>query len=65
MFLDEISDNIDSLLQIDHYGAIDKTNTKTLIYYGIKYVSEVFILQIDTTIGGQVIKYGEISVLEA
>ena len=52
---------MDYLLKTVTYGAINKTDTKTMGYYIIKYVSGIFKLQEDTTIYNQVSKPGNIS----
>ena len=51
VFIDGISDNIKYLV----YGTMNTTYASTLIFYVVKYISEDYILQEDTTC------YGEIS----
>ena len=38
-----------SLVQSGKYGAINTTKTLTMVYYVIKFVSEAYTLQYDTT----------------
>ena len=42
-----------SLAQSGKYGAINTTDTMSMGYYGIKFVSEAYSLQDDTTCGGK------------
>ena len=53
--LDGISENMDSLVQPDKYGAINTTEKSTMGYYVIKFVSEAYSLQKVTTCDGQII----------
>ena len=45
LVLDGISENMDSLVQLGKYGAIDAAYKTTMGYYMIKYVYEPYILQ--------------------
>ena len=47
--LDGIGDNMTSLVQSGKYEAINTTDTSTIIYYAISFVSETYTLQEDTT----------------
>ena len=60
--LDVISDNIASLVQYNKYGAINIAYTTTNGYYVIKFISEAYTLQNNTTIHGQIISTGELVV---
>ena len=67
--LDGINDNMDFLAQ---YGAINSVYRTTMGYYVIKYLPEIYILQEDQTICGQVsnadelvVKYEYLSVMKA
>ena len=55
---------MDSLVQTCKYGAINTNDTKTMRYYVVKYVSDTFTLQEDTTIDCQVNKSIELSIRE-
>ena len=55
---------MDSLLQTGNHGSFNTNYTKIIRCYGIKYLSEVFTLQEDKTIDGQVSKYSELAVWE-
>ena len=61
-FLDVISNHMASLVQNGRYGAMNTTDTSTMRYYVIKFVSETYILQEDTTCNGKIISSGEIVV---
>ena len=50
-----ISDNMSSLVQYGKYGSMNTTNTSTMGYYVIKFVSDAYTLQYDTTCEGQLI----------
>ena len=54
VFLDGISENMNSLVRCDNYGAINTTNTSTMEYYSIKLVSEEYSLQYDTICNGKI-----------
>ena len=58
VFLDGISDNIASLLQLDQYDATNESYPTTMGYYVIKYLSEPYKLQENRTIYGKVSKAG-------
>ena len=60
VFLDGISDNITSLVQSGNYGAMNTTDTSTMGYCVIKFVSEAYTLQEETTCDGQIISAGEL-----
>ena len=49
-----------SLVKTVKYGAVNETDTKTIGYYDIKYISDTFILQEYITIDVQVRKYVEL-----
>ena len=53
---------MDSLVQSGKYGAINKTDTSTMRYYVIKFVSEAYTLQEETTCNGKIISSGELVV---
>ena len=57
---DEISDNMASLFQSGMYGAINTDETTKNGFYVIQFISEVYALQKNTIIGGQVISDGEL-----
>ena len=50
------------LFESGKYGAINTTDTSTNDFYVIMFTSEVYILHDNTTIGGQIITYGELIV---
>ena len=50
-----ISDNMASLVQYINYGPMNTTYTSSMGYYLIKFVSESYTLQDDTTWDGQLI----------
>ena len=58
--LDGISENMSSLVQSGNYGAMNTTDTWTTGYYVIKFVSEAYNLQCDTTWDGKMISAGEL-----
>ena len=60
--LDGISDNMASLIKYGNYGYINTTGTSTMGYYVIKFVSETYTLQEDTTCEVQIISSGELVV---
>ena len=60
VFLDGISDNMASLVQSGKYVVINTTDTSTMGYYVIKFVTEAYTLQYDTTCDVQIISAGEI-----
>ena len=49
VLLDVISENIAELAQTSNYGAINKTLTTDMGYYVIKFFSEAYTIQEDTT----------------
>ena len=49
-----------SLVQYDKYGALNKDDTTTNVYYVIKFISEAYTLQNNTTIEGKIISAGEL-----
>ena len=51
-----------SLVKLDMYDAINTDDTKTNELYAIKFVSDAYTLQSNTTIDGQVISVGELFV---
>ena len=53
-----------SLVQSSKYGAID-TNEKSInVYYVIKFISQEYIVQNNTTIDEHILNYGELVVKE-
>ena len=60
--LDGIIENMASLVQSGMYSAIDTDDTTTNGFYVIKLLSDVYKLQDNTTIDGQVIYAGELVV---
>ena len=62
VFLDVIGYNKASLDQYGKYGTINTTETPTKIYYVIKFFSEAYTLQDDTTCDGQISSDGELIV---
>ena len=60
--LERISDDMASLVQLVKRGAINSSETTTMGYYGIKYLSETYTLQEDQTTDGQVNNAGKILV---
>ena len=60
--LDGISDIMSALVQNGKYGAINTTNTTTMGYYVIKFLSEAYTLQEDRLCDGKTSTYGEIVV---
>ena len=62
VFLDGISDNMDSLVQSGMHGAINTDDTKINGLYVIIFTSEAYTLQNNTKIYGQVISAGELFV---
>ena len=60
--LDEISDNVASLVESGKYGAINTTDTSTNVFYIIMFTSGAYTLQENTTIDGQIITDGELVV---
>ena len=59
---DRISDNLASSFQSDKYGAINTADTTPNGYYVIKFISEAYSLQKNTTIDGKIISVGELVV---
>ena len=57
-----ISENMASLVQSCKYGAINTHDTTTNEFYVIKFISEAYTLQNNTTIDGQFISAGELVV---
>ena len=53
---------MDALLQTDKYGAINTIDTTTMGYYVIKFVSESYTLQEETTCDVIIINSGELVV---
>ena len=51
-----------SLSQYGKYGTTNTTDTSTMGYYAIKFVSEAYNLKYDTTCDGKIISAGEIVV---
>ena len=51
-----------SLVRPGKYGAMKTTDTSTMRYYMIKFISESYTLQEDTTCGRQIISAGELIV---
>ena len=60
--LDDISDNMASLVESGKYGAINTTYTSTNGFYVIMFTSGAYTLQENTTIDGQIITAGELVV---
>ena len=60
--LDGISENIDTLVKTDEYGAINTTDTATMGYYVNKIMSETYKLQEETMCKGQISTSGELVV---
>ena len=56
--LDEISDNMASLVESGNYGAIITTDTSTNVFYAIMFTSESYTIQYNTTIDGKIITAG-------
>ena len=48
--IDSISDNMASLVQSSNYGVIDTSDTTKHLFYVIKFISEAYTLQNNTTI---------------
>ena len=57
--LDGISENMASLVKSGMYGDINTDNTTLNVFYVIQFISKAYMLQNNTTIGGQVISAGE------
>ena len=62
ILLDGISDNMTSLAMTDKYGANTTTDTTTMGFYAVKYMSYAFTLQQDITTNGQLFKAVEMDV---
>ena len=62
VFLDGISDNINSLVQSGKDGGIHTTDTPTMGYYVISNFSEAYTLQEETIYDGETISSGELVV---
>ena len=62
MVLDGISKNMASLVKLCMYGVINKDDTTTNKLYVIKFLSDAYTLQSNTTIEGQAISAGELFV---
>ena len=60
--LDSISDNMASLVQPGKYGAINKSDTTTNLFYVVMFISEAYRLQNLTAIERQNISAGELVV---
>ena len=58
--LDEISENMASLVQSGMYGAVNTDYIAINVLYVIQFLSEAYTLQNNTTIDGQVISAGEL-----
>ena len=58
--IDEIRENMASLVQSVMYGAINTQDTTENGLYVIQFISEAYTLQNNTTIYGQVISDGEL-----
>ena len=54
--------NISSLAQSVKYDVMNTTDTTTMVYYVINFVSEFYTLQEDTTCDGQISKFSEMVV---
>ena len=50
------------LVQSGKYGATNTADTITNVFYVIKFISEAYTLQNNTTIDGQIISAGELVV---
>ena len=55
VFLDDISDNMDSFVQCGKYGDMNTTDSKTMVYYVIKFFLEAYTLQEDIICDVQII----------
>ena len=55
---DGIIDNMASLVESGKYGAINRIDTTTKVFYVIVFTSEAYTLQNNTTIDGQIITAG-------
>ena len=62
VFLDGISDDMDSLVESGKYGAIKITDTSTNGFYVIMFTSGAYTLQDNTTIDGEIITSVELVV---
>ena len=62
--LDRISENMAPLVQSGMYGAINTYYIITNVLYVIQFISEEYMIENNTTIGGQVISAGELVVRE-
>ena len=60
--LDGISDNMAPLIQSGKYGTMNTTDTSTMGYYVINFVSEAYTLKYDTTCDGKISSAGELIV---
>ena len=60
--LDEISDNMASLFGSETFGCINTTGKITNVFYVIRFTSETYTLQDNTTIDGNIITAGELVV---
>ena len=60
VFLGVIGDNMASLVRYVKYGDSNTTDTSTMGYYVIKFVSEAYTLQEDTICDRQIISSGEL-----
>ena len=58
--LDRISENMAPLVQSGMYGAINTYYIITNGLYVIQFISEEYMIENNTTIGGQVISAGEL-----
>ena len=58
VLLDDTSYNMASLVHYGKYCSMNKKYASKMGYYVIKFVSEAYSLQNDTTCDGQIISYG-------
>ena len=62
VFLEDINDNMVSMVQSGKYGATNTTNTTKMGYFVIKYVLDAYTLQEVTTYDDKIITAGELIV---
>ena len=55
MVLDDISENISSLVQNGKYGVVNTTDPAMPGYYVVKFISKPYMLQVNKKINKQVI----------
>ena len=60
VLIDDIIDKMSALVQTGKYGAINTTYTTAMVYYVIKFLSEGYTLQEETTCDGKIITAGEL-----